>query len=87
MTQHALEPNHDMPAAFMPVSGQILNAVKQEYDVFERSEVKSEIILDTMGWDPEEELLGRLNELTGISPEKLAGTYLIMYHDYDLDTL
>jgi len=47
--------------------------------VFTRDDVKGEIILDTGGWDPEEEPLQELAGILGEDAGELSNLYLVLY--------
>jgi len=71
--------NFDVPAAAKACSRDQFEQVSTEYDVFVRSDVQGEVILDTGGWDPSEEPLKGLSKILGEPADELANVYLILY--------
>jgi len=71
--------NFDVPAASRACTKEEFTKIESEFDVFSRDDVKGEIILDTGGWDPEEELLQELAGILGEDAGELSNLYLVLY--------
>ena len=46
--------NFEVRSATLDVAQNFFEAVVEQFDVFTRSDLGDEIVLDTVGWDPEE---------------------------------
>lgn len=71
--------NFVVPAASLACSTDVFERVKSSFDAFTRSDVKDEIIVDTNGWDPEEEPLQMLAGILGEDEAELMDLYLVLY--------
>lgn len=71
--------NFDVPAASLACSPEAFEQVQKSFDAFNRSDVRGEIIVDTGGWDPEEEPLQMLAGIVGEDESELMNLYLVLY--------
>jgi hypothetical protein len=77
--------NLDTRIATIPVSASVMDRIRGEYDVFTRPDFSAEVILDTCGFTPDESPITDLANASGASTDDLCDTYLVLYHDEDLD--